>query len=69
MINLNDVLKTVDALTDEQKVIVIEHLRRSTEKQSDPTQTARIFNLHPGAMVMSEDFDDELPDSFWFGEE
>lgn len=27
-----------------------------------------VFNLHPGAWVMSEDFDDPLPDEFWLGE-
>jgi hypothetical protein len=69
MINLNDVLTTVDALTDEQKLVVIEHLRRSTEKSSETPQHARIFNMHSGAMNMSDDFDDELPESFWFGEE
>ena len=29
----------------------------------------RIFDMHPGAMVMSDDFDAPLPDSFWLGEE
>ena len=28
----------------------------------------RIPNLHPNAFEMSDDFDDELPDSFWFGD-
>lgn len=27
----------------------------------------RIFNLHPGAFEISDDFDDELPDTFWLG--
>lgn len=29
----------------------------------------RIPNLHEGLVWMSDDFDDELPDSFWFGDE
>ena len=29
----------------------------------------RIHNLHPNAFEMSDDFDDELPDSFYFGDE
>jgi hypothetical protein len=29
----------------------------------------RIFDMHMGNYWMSDDFDDELPDSFWFGEE
>ncbi len=28
----------------------------------------RIPNLHPGGWI-SDDFDDPLPDEFWFGEE
>lgn len=29
----------------------------------------RIPNLHAGLVWMSDDFDDELPDSFWFGDD
>ena len=29
----------------------------------------RIPDLHPGAFVFGDDFDDPLPDSFWFGED
>ena len=29
----------------------------------------RIFGLHRGAIWVSDDFDDPLPDSFWLGEE
>ena len=29
----------------------------------------RIPDLHPGAFVMADDFDDPLPDEFWLGEE
>ncbi len=28
----------------------------------------RVFDLHPGAIWMSDDFDDPLPDEFWLGE-
>jgi hypothetical protein len=27
----------------------------------------RIFGLHAGQAVMSDDFDDPMPDEFWFG--
>lgn len=27
----------------------------------------RIFDLHPGAIEMHDDFDEELPDEFWLG--
>jgi predicted DNA-binding antitoxin AbrB/MazE fold protein len=29
----------------------------------------RIFDMHAGNYWMSDDFDDELPDSFWLGED
>ena len=31
--------------------------------------TKRKPGLHPGAFVMSDDFNNPLPDSFWLGEE
>lgn len=34
-------------------------------KSSQP----RIAGLHKGAFIISEDFDDPLPDSFWLGKE
>ena len=36
---------------------------------SQPQRGERIMGLHPGAIVMSDDFDDPLPDSFWLGED
>jgi antitoxin (DNA-binding transcriptional repressor) of toxin-antitoxin stability system len=30
---------------------------------------ARVAGLHPGAIWMSRDFDEPLPDEFWLGEE
>jgi antitoxin (DNA-binding transcriptional repressor) of toxin-antitoxin stability system len=34
-----------------------------------PVLKKRVAGLHPGAIVMSDDFDEPLPDSFWFGED
>lgn len=34
-----------------------------------PKRTKRIANLNAGAVVMSDDFNDPLPDSFWEGKE
>ena len=36
---------------------------------SGQAKPGRRAGLHPGAMVMSDDFDDPLPDSFWLGED
>lgn len=38
------------------------------EKQLLQSMPPRIFGLHAGQAVMSEDFDDPMPDEFWFGE-
>jgi antitoxin (DNA-binding transcriptional repressor) of toxin-antitoxin stability system len=37
-----------------------------------PVETAlreRVPDLHPGNFKVSDDFDEELPDEFWLGEE
>jgi len=35
----------------------------------EPQRERRIASLHKGAMQMSADFDDPLPDEFWLGAE
>lgn len=68
MTDLQTLFRTVDELTAHEKQQLIEYLQQS---QPEPTAKPgkRIFDLHPGAIVMSDDFDAELPDSFWLGEE
>lgn len=34
-----------------------------------PVTTERIPDLHPGAMIISDDFDAPLPDEFWLGKQ
>lgn len=38
------------------------------EDKTSPKPLIRKPNLHPGAFVFSDDFDEPLPDSFWLGE-
>ena len=38
------------------------------ELTSDPPTAIRVVGLHPGAISMSDDFDEPLPDEFWLGE-
>jgi predicted DNA-binding antitoxin AbrB/MazE fold protein len=40
-----------------------------SESESPTPKKKRILGLHRGAMTMSDDFDDELSDSFWLGED
>jgi len=37
--------------------------------RSAEARAERIPDLHPGSFTMSDDFNEELPDSFWLGEE
>ena len=39
------------------------------ESSKEDESGERIFDMHSGNYWMSDDFDDELPDSFWFGED
>ena len=34
-----------------------------------PMTAERISDLHPGAMIISDDFDAPLPDEFWLGKQ
>ena len=37
------------------------------EDGTPETKSRRTFGQFPGAITMSEDFDDPLPDEFWLG--
>ena len=39
------------------------------EGQTSNDEKLRKPGLNPGSFIISEDFDDPLPDSFWLGEE
>ena len=41
----------------------------SAENSQQGETRERISGLHEGIGWMSDDFDDELPDSFWLGED
>jgi Protein of unknown function (DUF2281) len=41
----------------------------STNDRSPSISSPRILGLNRGAMKMSDDFDEQLPDEFWLGEE
>jgi len=60
-------LKELLALVREGTVIVLmagdQPVARLTPAQTDQ----RIPDLHPGGWI-ADDFDDELPDSFWLGD-
>lgn len=47
--------------------VLIDSFTESTV--STPLRKKRTPNLHAGQGWMSDDFNDELPDSFWLGED
>jgi hypothetical protein len=67
MTDLEAVFQAIDDLTPEERQQVLAYI----EAQQTPVSTAkqpRTPGLFPG-IVLHDDFDDELPDSFWLGEE
>lgn len=72
-VSVNDVsIQTVIALTRNGDEVVIEENGEPLAKVSPiekPERKERILGLREGQVWLSEDFDDELPDSFWLGEE
>ncbi len=49
--------------------IAAEPVQPSVQTTPDIQRTGRVLGLHEGEGWISDDFNDELPDSFWFGED
>lgn len=67
MTDLDTLFRTIDELTTDEKQQLIDYLQQA-RPDPETRRVKRVFDLHPNAMVMRDDFDDELPDSFWLGE-
>lgn len=70
-VRFDDLLKAIDQLSDEQKQKLVEHVKFGVQKPKTDSvgdTNKRIPDMHPGGWI-SEDFDDPLPDEFWFGED
>jgi hypothetical protein len=67
MSDLQTILEKIDALTAEEKQQVVAYIQQQ-EQVTHAVLEKRIPDLFPG-IWMSDDFDTELPDSFWLGEE
>ncbi len=76
-LNVNEAKERLPELLDEgakgEEIVITKGNGASykiTVEALEPTKhIQRIANLHPGSFIMSDDFDEELPDSFWLGEE
>ncbi len=76
MSDLQTLFKEVDDLSPDEIKQLLEHIAKrhgdlADAKSQDESLKPRVLGLHAhlGEAWMSDDFDDELPDSFWFGEE
>lgn len=58
---------TIDSLSPDEKRHLLEYLEH--QKPEETPSQGLIFDMQPGAMGMSPDFDDELPDEFWPGKD
>jgi hypothetical protein len=73
MADMERLFRQVDQLSSEEVkapfTYILEH--RIDFRQPVPAPKPRVLGLHEhlGSGWMSDDFNDELPDSFWFGEE
>jgi hypothetical protein len=73
MADLQTLIQQVDSLPREELRQLFTHIKEALEEgvaqQNTDAPEPRIFDLHAGKIWTSDDFDDELPDSFWLGEE
>ncbi len=76
MINMINLFQTIDEMSlDELKQLIRYAKQREENVAKMPKFVSEATNLSeriPGLFVggwMSDDFDDELPDSFWLGED
>ena len=68
MTDLERIFRTIDALTPDEKQQIIDYIQGQRESNGQAL-APRVLDPHAGVIWMSDDFDEELPDSFWLGEE
>jgi len=66
MTDLHALYEVIETLSDADKRQLMAYLQRQSPKAE---RQPRILDMHRGAMIMREDFDEELGDDFWLGEE
>ncbi len=73
-VQMDDLLQVIDRLSLEQKRVIRQHLDEELplellDETSEDDLSPRVAGLHAGLIWTSDDFDDPLPDEFWFGED
>jgi hypothetical protein len=72
MTDLQTLIQAVDELNADELKQLVKHIMETRLSETPLTpKKPRIIGLHAhlGEAWMSDDFRDELPDSFWLGEE
>lgn len=64
---LQTLFRTIDELTPEEKQQIVAYIQEHQETEP-ASQQPRVPGLFPG-IWMSDDFNAELPETFWLGEE
>jgi hypothetical protein len=68
-IDLESLYQTVDQLDPQQRAKLLTYLTSGQRDAQPQHNTAEWqFDLAPGAIQTTPDFDDPLPDEFWLGE-
>lgn len=74
MTTVRDVLEAAEQLSAVEQLEIIQTLSRTLQQRynqsAEPAMIVkpRVLGLHVGKVTISDDFGDELPDSFWLGE-
>ena len=53
---------------DEVELLIMPLVDNSVEQTAASGKKPRILGMHPGAITISDDFDDPLPDEFWLSD-
>jgi hypothetical protein len=74
MSTIESIVKELEKIPEPMQLSVLEFIRSlgrsaSIDDRHPSTLHPRILGLNRGAMKMSNDFDEPLPDEFWLGEE
>ncbi len=68
-VEFDALLEVIDNLSESEKLIIRQRLDTvGHQVHSETRKSPRIPDLFPGIWT-SDDFDDELPDEFWLGED
>jgi GTP1/Obg family GTP-binding protein len=72
MPSLNDILREIEHLSDDERRILMDYMKRIEAQRSEDAakpQRKQLFGRYRGQVYMADDFDAELPDSFWLGDD